>query len=175
MTWFVFLYVYELPSIHSHFTDICNNHQAWLGISNTFMSGFAGTAVSWVIIFCNSHVLFHARPVGAYTRHVLISLFPMFFPEERLSLETGIFSSFGIGGFLDLVQPLAMQRTHHISKCNCSHTQVRGGRHLTLLGPLQGVNLSHWTAVVPASRKRRRRRKTILDETVMYGYWSSVT
>jgi hypothetical protein len=27
----------------------------------------------------------------------------------------------------------------------------------------------------PASRKRRRRGNTVSDETVMYGYWSSVT
>jgi hypothetical protein len=35
-----------------------------------------------------------------------------------------------------------------------------------------GYNTS---TVVPASRKRRRRGNTFSDETVMYGYWSSVT
>jgi hypothetical protein len=31
------------------------------------------------------------------------------------------------------------------------------------------------STAVPASRKRRRRGNTVSDETVMYGYWSSVT
>jgi hypothetical protein len=30
------------------------------------------------------------------------------------------------------------------------------------------------STAVPANRKRRRRGKPVLDEMVMYGYWSSV-
>jgi hypothetical protein len=37
-----------------------------------------------------------------------------------------------------------------------------------------GGGLEYSTAV-PASRKRRRRGNTVSDETVMYGYWFSVT
>jgi hypothetical protein len=33
---------------------------------------------------------------------------------------------------------------------------------------------SNTSTVVPASRKRRRRGTTVSEETVMYGYWSSV-
>jgi hypothetical protein len=92
----------------------------------------------------------------------------LFFLRGRLKcLRTTFWIKFALGGFTG--QKELYRSTWWILSWLPLFTKDSMDDKIVCGGGLEYLHLS------PASRKRRRRGNTVSDETVMYGYWSSVT